>query len=130
MGYVKIPSLQTRLPISKDLSYLPLFHRGQGAERSGICARLTPARAEAAANCLSEVKGCTLDPYSVIAMFMVTVPLAEDVTGGTPGDCVTCWAETGPLTGLMGAEAWGTGAGVAVAADPMTLHQEHEMNQE
>ena len=66
---------------------------------------LTPASAEAAANCLSEVNGCRLEPYKVMAIFIVTVPLLEDVTGGTDGEFVTCWAETGPGVELTGAEA-------------------------
>lgn len=50
----------------------------------------TPANADAAANCFSEVKGCMEEPKRVIAMFIVTVPLLEEVTGGTVGELVTC----------------------------------------
>ena len=38
-------------------------------------------------------------------MFMVTVPLLEELTGGTEGVLVTCWADTGPGVALTGTEA-------------------------
>ena len=96
---------------------------GQGGRRSQLQAMLasagilTPAMAEAALNWTSEVKGCTSEPYRVIAMFMVTVPLEEELTGGTLGDPVTSAAVTGEcaLLELMG--AWATAAETGAIAD-------------
>ena len=73
--------------------------------------------ADAALNWTSEVKGCTSEPYSVIAMFMVTVPLVDELTGGTLGEPVTSAAVTGDSAWLELMGAWATAAETGAVAD-------------
>lgn len=54
----------------------------RGYDFSLSAKKLTPAMAEAVWNCTSGVNGWMSEPYSVIPMFIVTVPLLAEATGG------------------------------------------------
>ena len=68
-----------------------------------------------------------LEPYRVITMFIVAVPLLDEDTGGVPGAEMTLPVATGALAAWAGVSVE-DGPGATVATLPRTLHRASTVN--